>query len=78
MALVRTFTPDERSSSRPHPTRVDARWQVIRDRGGDALFQISTYGSDERESEPKVSQTIQINRIVAEELVRRLRETFDL
>ena len=46
--------------------------------GGARLFQLSTYGSDTRASEPKVSQTIQIDKDVARELVEQLRKTFDL
>lgn len=78
MALVRSLTRDERSVSRPHPTEVDCRWQVISGPHGVALFQLSTYGSDNRESEPKVSQTIQFDRDIATQLVARLREAFDL
>ncbi|UTT65244.1 hypothetical protein NMQ01_11025 [Janibacter sp. CX7] len=78
MALVRSLTRDARSTSRPHPTEVDCRWQVIVGPHGASLFQLSTYGSDGRESEPKVSQTIQLDRDMAAQLVARLRETFDL
>lgn len=78
MALVRSLARDKRSTSRLHPTEVDARWQVISSPNGATVFQLSTYGSDGRESDPKVSQTIQLNREMAGELVARLRETFDL
>ncbi|MGB7450244.1 MAG: hypothetical protein WA892_14105 [Ornithinimicrobium sp.] len=78
MALVRSLTRDDRSSGRPHPTEVDCRWQVINGRKGVALFQLSTYGSDGRASDPKVSQTIQLDRDMAAKLVARLCETFDL
>lgn len=78
MALVRSLKHDDRSTSRPHPTEVDCRWQVINGPQGAALFQLSTYGSDSRESEPKVSQTIQLDRDMAAQLVARLRDTFDL
>lgn len=78
MAQVRSLKRDERSASKAHPTEVDCRWQVIRGPGGAVLFQLSTYGSDNRESEPKVSQTIQLNREIAVGLVTHLRETFGL
>lgn len=76
MARVRKLTREERSTARPHPTEVDCRWQVVRASSGPALFQLSTYGSDARVSEPKVSQTIQIDEAVARELVDNLRTTF--
>lgn len=78
MALVRSLTKDTRISGKPHPTEVDCRWQVISGPSGSALFQLSTYGSDARQSEPKVSQTIQFDRETASQLVARLREAFDL
>jgi len=78
MALVRSIKRDDRSTSRPHPTEVDCRWQVITGPDGAALFQLSTYGSDGRESEPKVSQTIQLNRDMAAQLIARLQDTFGL
>lgn len=78
MALVRSLEQDDRSNSRPHPTEVDCRWQIISGPGGPVLFQLSTYGSDDRESEPKVSQTIQFDRETAAQLVARLRDAFDL
>lgn len=78
MARIRHLTRDERPMGREHPTEVDCRWQVIQGPNGPALFQLSTYGSDHRQSEPKVSQTIQIDRDTAAELVARLRETFSL
>lgn len=78
MALVRSLTRDQRSVSRPHPTEVDCRWQVVDGPGGVSLFQLSTYGSDDRETEPKVSQTIQLDHEIAAQLVAHLRATFDL
>lgn len=77
MALIRSLTKDQGSTSRPHPTHVDCRWQVLESPTGSKLFQLSTYGSDERESEPKVSQTVQLDKEIAAQLVARLRETFD-
>lgn len=62
-------------SSRPHPTKVECGWQPVRD-GGQVYLQLSTYGSDDRQSEKKVSQTIQLDRDRAAELLAILRETF--
>lgn len=78
MAIVRSLTIDEHSRSRPHPTLVDCRWQQIEGSNGATLFQLSTYGSDDRESNPKVSQTIQMDREIAAKLVAELVRIFDL
>lgn len=78
MALVRSLIHDERSIGRPHPTEVDCRWQVIHGPEGATLFQLSTFGSEARESGPKVSQTIPLDRGTAAELVARLQDAFGL
>lgn len=78
MARVHKMFHDDRSNSRPHPTQVEAGWKVLNDEHGKPLFQISTYGSDDRQSEKKVSQTIQLDAVTAQQLATLLRETFDL
>lgn len=60
-----------------HPTEVDASWAIVATPAGRYL-QISTYGSDDRASEPKVSQTMQISRETARELRIALDEAFGL
>ena len=77
MAHIRSLTRST-SDSRVHPTEVDCQWQVVRDGSGGSLLTISTYGSDDRASEPKVSQTIQLDRRTAVQLHRILSETFNL
>jgi hypothetical protein len=62
-------------TSRPHPTKVECGWQPVRD-SGQVYLQLSTYGSDDRQSEKKVSQTIQLDRARAAELLTIIRETF--
>lgn len=76
MARVRKLSEDNQARAKPHPTEVDCRWQVVEGTGGSILFQLSTYGSDERVSEPKVSQTIQLDKTVARELVELLNRSF--
>lgn len=58
-----------------HPTEADGKWAVVSTPEGFYL-QLSTYGSDTRASEPKVSQTIQISREIARDLRRALDATF--
>lgn len=74
MAIVRSLTRGSSQIAR-HRTSVDATYQVITDDAG-TLLHLSTYGSDERASEPKVSQTIQLTRDAARDLLAALREAF--
>lgn len=45
-----------------HPTEVDAEAREVSTPGGPKYLQLSTFGSDARKSEPKVSQTVQFDR----------------
>ena len=74
MAVIKAFHRDA-SGSRRHPTAVDCHWQIINEPDG-ALLQLSTYGSDSRQSEPKVSQTLQLDRTSAAELLRIVNVAF--
>lgn len=74
MARIRTFT-FRRAAEQAHPTEVDATWAIV-GTGPEALVQISTYGSDARQSHPKVSQTIQIDEAVAAQLIDVLVDAF--
>ena len=61
-----------------HPTEVDAEVRRVTLPGGNVLLQLSTFGSDQRASEPKVSQTIQFDRAAAARLKDLIEETFEL
>lgn len=74
MAIIRSLSYVETSGS-PHPTEVDAEWSVVRT-GDRLLLQLSTFGSDGRASQPKVSQTIQIDRATATELSKAFASVF--
>ncbi|TDC68222.1 hypothetical protein E1200_12315 [Actinomadura sp. GC306] len=74
MARIREFF-ETNNSARPHPTEVECGYQKITTSTG-VLLQLSTYGSDNRESEKKVSQTLQLDRAGAEQLLRIIRRTF--
>jgi 5-methylcytosine-specific restriction protein B len=77
MARVRELVQDDRHG-RPHPTEVECGWQVVTGEHGERLLQLSTYGSDDRKSEKKVSQTIQLDRVGATQLIEIIRETFGI
>lgn len=74
MARVTMFFRTTARSHR-HPTEVECGYQVVNDERG-RLLQLSTYGSDSRQSEKKVSQTIQLDSSAITELKRILEETF--
>lgn len=77
MARIRSLSRST-ADGRAHPTEVDCGWQVVRTPDGGTLLQLSTYGSDVRKSEPKVSQTVQLDRHVARQLIEVLQQTFGL
>ena len=78
MARIRQLRRDSAVGARPHPTEVDCGWFTLTGADGETLLQVSTYGSDNRKSQPKVSQTLQIDAEIARQLQRVLAETFAL
>ncbi len=74
MARIRSLRPVASTSS-IHPTEVDAEWALVRSVSGD-YFQIATFGSDTRKSHKKVSQTLQVDHAVAQQLVDALITVF--
>lgn len=74
MAKITEFFQVTKAAS-PHPTEVECGYQVIHTEDG-PLLQLSTYGSDTRRSEKKVSQTIQLDRKAAAELLEIIRSSF--
>ena len=75
MARIREFFATN-NSAKPHPTEVECGYQKVHTSVGDVLLQLSTYGSDSRQSEKKVSQTLQLDEQRAAELLRIIRLTF--
>jgi len=78
MARVRSLNEATGRPPSVHPTEVDCTWQTTQTPDGSTLVTLSTYGSDNRVSQPKVSQTIQLDRELAAELVRVLTAAFKL
>jgi hypothetical protein len=74
VALIDTFFADHRDCQR-HRTSVECGWQVVRDDRG-RLLQLATFGSDDRASGKKVSQTVQLDEQAARDLLRILNEFF--
>lgn len=78
MALItkRHFSHIEKARNMIHES-VDATYcAFVKD--GNKFFQIDTYGSENRQTKAKISQSIQIDREMAIELVELLQREFDL
>lgn len=74
MARVRSFGPSKQSV-KVHPTEVDCEYVVINN-GSQRLLHLSTFGSDDRESERKSSQSLQLDLKGALSLMEILERAF--
>ncbi len=74
MARIRRFE-QVTSHSSVHPTESDAEWSIVETTLG-RLLQVSTFGSDARASDPKVSQTVQFDLHSAALLRKAIDETY--
>ncbi|MBY6363252.1 hypothetical protein [Rhodococcoides corynebacterioides] len=61
-----------------HASEVDCEFAVVTDGSGDPLVHLSTFGSDNRASHRKSSQSMQVDRAIAEQLVEMLTDIFEL
>lgn len=77
MARVRSVVVGSVSTS-VHPTEVDCEVRRVSPVEGGVLLQLSTFGSADRVSEPKVSQTIQLDREAALVIHALIADTFGL
>lgn len=75
MARVKTFDKGSQNVG-VHPTEVDCFYQVISDKDGRRFLHLTTFGSDSRESQPKSSQSLQLNQEAAWELVKIIGRVF--
>lgn len=75
MARVRSIAPGTQRVT-AHPTLVDCFWQTLNGPGGTTLVHLSTFGSDDRQSKPKSSQSLQLDRTQAEQLLGVLSAAF--
>lgn len=74
MARIRSIASGTQSI-RPHETEVDCFYSLV-DNGSETLLHLSTFGSDDRKTAPKSSQSIQIDEAIARQLVELLVSTF--
>jgi hypothetical protein len=75
MALIRSLRPDKHAA-RPPRTEVDCLYTTVHTDAGTKLLRLATLGSDQRKLHPKPSQIVEVDRAMAEELVRLMVETF--
>lgn len=75
LARIRGF---ERGAQdvRPHASEVDCYYEVVNDSDGGALLHLSTFGSDNRQSKPKSSQVLQLDKETAAELMAIIKSVF--
>lgn len=76
MAVIRAFRHEVKGHGTRHSTDVDCLYFHFLDTGGSRVLQLSTLGSDQQQSQPKVSQTFQIGAEGAAELRQILDRTF--
>lgn len=76
MAVIRAFRRETKGHGTRHGTDVDCVYFDFLDADGSRMLQLSTLGSEHRQSKPKVSQTFQIGAQGAAELRRILDATF--
>lgn len=75
MALIRSLEPDKHVA-RPPRTEVDCIYTTVQTDAGTKLLRLATLGSDHRKLHPKPSQIIEVDQVMAEQLVRLMVETF--
>ena len=75
MAIIRSLVAGD-GNARENLTEVDCKYQVVDSGSRGALIHLATYGSDSRQSEPKVSQVIQIDQNIAWQLVDLIMRTY--
>lgn len=77
MARIREIVPSTQNI-RAHRIEdaVTCQYKVIDDENGETLLHLSTFGSQQRQSSPKSSQSIQLSRENAAELITIIAKTF--
>lgn len=74
MARVRSFGPNHQRV-KAHSTEVDCEYVVIND-GSQRLLHLTTFGSDDRASERKSSQSLQLDLEAARQLLQIIEQAF--
>ncbi|WP_460510476.1 hypothetical protein [Frigoribacterium salinisoli] len=75
MARITSFEPGAQEIQ-AHPSEVTCFHQIVLDSDGKRFLHLSTFGSQDRASKPKSSQSIQVGEEEAQELVQILLNAF--
>ncbi|MGW5075794.1 hypothetical protein [Rhodococcus sp. NPDC004095] len=75
MARIRSLDKGTQSIT-AHTSLVDCFHSTVLDADGELLLHLSTFGSDQRKSKPKSSQSIQIDAAMAAQLLEVIYEAF--
>jgi hypothetical protein len=75
MARLRSLQPSA-EPARPPRSEVDCIYNVVTLPGGEKLLRLATLGSDERKSEPKPSQIIELDEYMARQLLKVMSNVF--
>jgi thymidylate kinase len=79
MALINInkFNRIEKSRNSIH-NEVESTYSSFTGKSGKRIFQIDTYGSNDRQFQGKISQTIQVDKVTAQELIKIFKKEFSL
>ena len=75
MARVRSLQQGAQDV-RVHPSEVDCFYQSIVSASGEKFVHLTTFGSEERVSRPKSSQSLQLDERTVRQLIDVLRKAF--
>lgn len=77
VALIKEFVRTDKGRQSIHGG-VECGYSDFQDARSGTILQLDTYGSAERKLQGKVSQSLQLDRAAAKELVVIIRSTFDI
>lgn len=77
MAILRSLAPSTQNV-KAHTSWVDCEFAVVNNAQNEPMVHLSTFGSDSRISNRKSSQSMQVDRVIAEQLVEMLTDVFHL
>lgn len=77
MPRIARFRRAEQAYGSPQPTEVDCVWRAF-DVGAERFVQLDTFGSGTRKLKGKQSQTLQLDRRAAADLMSILAQAFGL
>lgn len=75
MTRVRSFS-EGKQNVKAHETEVECYYQSVRTVDGELLLHLTTFGSSDRVSAPKSSQSLQLDIVQARELQILIDQTF--